>query len=320
MRPATLISASLGLSLLTLLSSAAQAGNNHGAVAFLSWDRAGTAATLNTIPGKTFPLYLQLRGLADVGQLAVFLQWAPRDTTSCGYVVGQPGPEASAVPDSLLGWVAPLDSTRTFDGDWTYNWAIRFPPTTSARRTVVYLVTPAACDSVAGASFVLRSVVVVDSQGLRDTLGLLGNAAIAPHKRAGAISLARAFPSQVPASLHGARVTVFGGRSHTRRAAISCPGIPPRLDIEPAGSWFHAGNGRRLGPAGRWMLGCPRSRCQRRRDNAAQCDQRAGGTGRSIPPGSQADQRCLGVHRHRSLRIARSGRLGHRPHYAPGVA
>ena len=170
MRLATLMSALLGPSVLMLLSPAADAGNNHGAVAFLSWDRAGAAATLNAMPGQTFPLYLQLRGLTDVRQLAVFLQWTPRDTTSCGYAVGRPGSEQSAVPDSLLGWVAPLDTSRTFDGDWTYNCAIRFPATTNARRTVVYLVTRARCDSVAAASFVLRSVVVVDSQELRDTL------------------------------------------------------------------------------------------------------------------------------------------------------
>lgn len=210
MKPAALMSASISLSLLALLSPAAGAGNNQGAVAFLSWDRAGTSATMNALSGQTFPLYVQLRGVTDVHQLAVFLQWTPRDTTSCGYTVGQPGSEQSTVPDSLLGWVAPLDTSRTFDGDWTYNWAIWFPSTTNARRTVVCLVTRARCDSVVGASFVLRSVVTVDSQGLRDTLSLAGDAAIAPHRPNASISLARAFPSQLLASPYGATVTVFG--------------------------------------------------------------------------------------------------------------
>ena len=109
MRLATLMSALLGPSVLMLLSPAADAGNNHGAVAFLSWDRAGAAATLNAMPGQTFPLYLQLRGLTDVRQLAVFLQWTPRDTTSCGYAVGRPS--SSRAPCPTVCWVGSRRST-----------------------------------------------------------------------------------------------------------------------------------------------------------------------------------------------------------------
>jgi hypothetical protein len=113
----------LAVLLASVASSGALAGNNSGGTAHLSWDRSREVSKLATLGSLPFPLFLQLQYVSDVRELAVHLEWMPYDSLSCSYHI-LPAP---VVPDASVGWAVRSPTTRSFEGDSSYNWQIVFP-------------------------------------------------------------------------------------------------------------------------------------------------------------------------------------------------
>lgn len=167
------VSIAIALLITVLPTLSAQAGNNTGGRAYLSWDRAGAIYARGAVPTVGAPLYLHLQNAPDVHQLAATIRWTTDqevDTPPCYALVSSAAPVADTPADSLCGWAVDVSPAQPFQGDPGYTWSILFPPGGAGRDCVRYTVTAAACDSAKHAIFLASCVVVMDSTGLLDTL------------------------------------------------------------------------------------------------------------------------------------------------------
>lgn len=156
---------------IVLLASTANAGNNTGGSAQLSWDRSQAVSDLGSLPGHSFPLYILMHGAPDIRKVAFTLDWTPNDLVGpCYYVVSDTAAQGSC------GGTAYSPPARTFNGDSSYVYATTVPPGSDGSCAYV-MVGAGACDSVA-ASFCLVSIYTVDSGGAIDTLTVTGGATI----------------------------------------------------------------------------------------------------------------------------------------------
>jgi hypothetical protein len=156
------------------------AGNNAGAKARLSWSNTAflpanaaalpwvddLSASQATTGMSAIPLYVLIDGATDVRQLAITLRWTPADSLGCYSVV------PVAADTSSCGWASAVPPGGAFDGDPTYTWSIRFPPTAADKRCVIYLISHGGCAALSPAGFCLSAVRVLDSSGNIDDLGV----------------------------------------------------------------------------------------------------------------------------------------------------
>jgi hypothetical protein len=191
----------LSLLFIMALAPAVFAGNNAGGRAWLSWDRPGNVSTLSSAPVEAFPLYVQLRDATDVRALAMNVVWSPYDSLSRCYAITSAvpsGPETQ--PDSAFGAISALPPTGSFDGDSSYTWSILFPSGSSQQQVVLHLVAAPLCPEETAAQFLLASVLAMDSNGLIDTLAVVGEASITPVPTVTGVEPNQVDPS-VPATL-----------------------------------------------------------------------------------------------------------------------
>lgn len=152
----------------------ADAGNNAGGSAGLSWSPAtscgGPLCDLPSIDQPITPLYVLLENAPDVQQVQVTIRWHPFARLGDCYSF------VPVTPDSQCGSAVSLPPGSE-SGEVTSGWgSIVFPPG-SARNCVVYGVSKG-CDSPIPADFCLVSVKTMDSAGTIDTIALTANATI----------------------------------------------------------------------------------------------------------------------------------------------
>lgn len=148
----------------------ASAGNNFGGRAALSWSGIAQVGDLGTVATQPAPLYLLLSGAPDVRSLAVELKWSPNDLVGpCYYLIPMNSSATSC------GWTSYLQPPGVFEEDSSYTWKITFDG--ASRSCVVHMVGGDHCEGKP-ASFCLKSVKTVDSNGGVDDLTVLGSATI----------------------------------------------------------------------------------------------------------------------------------------------
>lgn len=156
----------------------AHAGSNAQGIAWLSWDKEGQVTELIDPPVGPTPLFVQLRNLQSISQIAIWVTASPSDSASPGYRFAWP--PMGLEPDSTLGIASPTYPPQSFAGDDGYDWKIALvnAPIDSVR--IVYYIVPTDSLEPVAATFALHSVIVVGSLGDIDTLAVEGNAVISP--------------------------------------------------------------------------------------------------------------------------------------------
>src|SRR5207247_3134652 len=67
--------------LLLVCPSTGRAGSNAGGSVELSWDASALRSSPSASGQRVFPLYLSLKDISDLSQLALHLSWTPYDPT-----------------------------------------------------------------------------------------------------------------------------------------------------------------------------------------------------------------------------------------------
>ena len=162
---------SIALSILFVAVTAcsAHAGNNHGARAWLSWDRPGIKAAWTGALTDSAMVYCQLQGASDIARIAIGLEYEATDQSHRFDVV-------DASPSQQYGWVARGLGAGTVFGDSTYEWIANYPPS-GVRTRVGFKVSVSPGDTANGSAW-LTEVILQDSAGLLDTATVIGGATV----------------------------------------------------------------------------------------------------------------------------------------------
>ena len=132
----------------------------------MSWDEAGVVLNIASPPSDSFPLFLSLSGAPNVRALAAVVQWFPTDPTGACYGL------LPASPGGTCGSTSEMPTTGEFHGEPTNEWwSISFPPGSTARHCVSWIVTAAGCPILPPAIFTAQ-VRIEDSNGDVDTLAV----------------------------------------------------------------------------------------------------------------------------------------------------
>ena len=153
--------------ILFIAAGPARAGHNSGASVELTWD----AAVLSASPAGTgsagFPLCVTVRDAPDLRQLAIRVDWSPRD------------PRGDCIRVTPIGRASACGVARpprigTIRHAESYTWAVLYdaPPRPPPRspQYLVYWVTGTTCDSTAFPRFTVTDARAMDSSGASDKL------------------------------------------------------------------------------------------------------------------------------------------------------